>query len=260
MTTPSTLAQRDWIAGLERGVSIIEAFDDAHPRMTAAEAGQRTGMTRTAARRYLLTLQHMGYVAGDGKLFWLTPRVLRLGQSYLESARLPRIVQPVLYRLAAQTQLSFSCVVRDGHEVVIVARSALHERGQRLMAHGLHLGSRLPAHATSTGRVLLVALPAAELRQWLASHDLLRLTAHTVTDSAALEGVLDEVRRQDFCLALEEHELAVQALAVPLRNMEGRTVAALNIVTSPQRMAPADMVAELLPLLQEAARELRPLL
>ena len=79
------------------------------------------------------------------------------------------------------------------------------------MAHGLHLGSRLPAHATSTGRVLLAALPAAELRQWLASHDLRRLTAHTVTDSAALEGVLDEVRRQDFCLALEEHELAVQA-------------------------------------------------
>ena len=78
MTTPSTLAQRDWIAGLERGVSIIEAFDDAQPRMTAAEAGQRTGMTRTAARRYLLTLQHRGYVAGDGKLFWLTPRVLRL--------------------------------------------------------------------------------------------------------------------------------------------------------------------------------------
>ena len=141
-----------------------------------------------------------------------------------------------------------------------MARSALHERGQRLMAHGLHLGSRLPAHATSTGRVLLAALPGAELRQWLASHDLRRLTAHTVTDSAALEGVLDEVRRQDFCLALEEHELAVQALAVPLRNMEGRTVAALNIVTSPQRMAPADMVAELLPLLQEAARELRPLL
>ena len=87
---PPGLDKRDWIAGLERGVNIIEAFDDANPRMTASQAGQRTGMTRTAARRYLLTLQHMGYVASDGKLFWLTPRVLRLGQSYLESARLPR--------------------------------------------------------------------------------------------------------------------------------------------------------------------------
>jgi len=99
--TPAELDKRDWIAGLERGVAVIEAFDDAHPRMTASEAGLRTGMTRTAARRYLLTLQHMGYVAGDGKLFWLTPRVLRLGQSYLESARLPRIVQPFLQRVAA---------------------------------------------------------------------------------------------------------------------------------------------------------------
>src|SRR4030095_13549675 len=100
---PAGLDKRDWIAGLERGVAVIEAFDDAHPRLTASEAGQRTGMARTAARRHLLTLQHMGYVAGDGKLFWLTPRVLRLGQSYLESARLPRIVQPYLQRVAAGT-------------------------------------------------------------------------------------------------------------------------------------------------------------
>src|ERR1043165_1876893 len=91
---PPGLDKRDWIAGLERGVSIIEAFDDANPRLTASQAGQRTNMTRTAARRYLLTLQHMGYVASDGKLFWLTPRVLGLGQSSLESARLPRTLRP----------------------------------------------------------------------------------------------------------------------------------------------------------------------
>ncbi len=260
MNQPFPIDPDDFIAGLAKGLAVLESFDTERQRLNATMAAERSGITRTAARRHLLTLTHLGYLETDGSHFWLAPKVLRLSGSYLASARLPRIVQPVLYRLAAQTQLSFSCVVRDGHEVVIVARSALHERGQRLMAHGLHLGSRLPAHATSTGRVLLAALPAAELRQWLASHDLRRLTAPTVTDSAALEGVLDEVRRQDFCLALEEHELAVQALAVPLRNMEGRTVAALNIVTSPQRMAPADMAAELLPLLQEAARELRPLL
>ncbi|MGH6627457.1 MAG: helix-turn-helix domain-containing protein, partial [Burkholderiaceae bacterium] len=74
------LDKRDWIAGLEKGLSVIEAFDDATPRLTASQAGERCGMTRTAARRYLLTLAHLGYVASDGKLFWLTPRVLRLGQ------------------------------------------------------------------------------------------------------------------------------------------------------------------------------------
>ena len=96
--TSTPLDKRDWIAGLEKGLSIIESFDDANPRLTASQAGQRCGLTRTAARRYLLTLAHLGYVATDGKLFWLTPRVLRLGQSYLESARLPRIVQPFLQR------------------------------------------------------------------------------------------------------------------------------------------------------------------
>lgn len=97
------LEQRDWIAGLEKGLSIIEAFDDAHPRLTASQAGERCGMTCTAARRYLLTLAHLHYIATDGKLFWLTPRVLRLGQSYLESARPPRIVQPLLQRITVGT-------------------------------------------------------------------------------------------------------------------------------------------------------------
>lgn len=260
MTEPLPIAPDDFIAGLAKGLAVLESFDTERQRLNATMAAERSGITRTAARRHLLTLAHLGYLETDGSHFWLSPKVLRLSGSYLASSRLPRIVQPVLYRLAAQTQLSFSCVVRDGNEVVIVARSALHERGQRLMAHGLHLGSRLPAHATSTGRVLLASLAPPELAQWLASHALRRLTAHTVTDAPALSAVLDEVRRQDFCMALEEHELAVQALAVPLRNMEGQTVAALNIVTTPQRMGPETMVAELLPLLQEAARELRPLL
>ncbi|WP_027016044.1 IclR family transcriptional regulator domain-containing protein [Comamonas composti] len=257
-TTP--IAADDLIAGLAKGLAVLESFDTERQRLNATMAAERAGITRTAARRHLLTLAHLGYLETDGSHFWLAPKVLRLSGCYLASARLPRIAQPVLHRLAAQTGLSFSCVVRDGHEVVIVARSATHERAQRLLAHGLHLGSRLPAHATSTGRVLLAALSPPELTQWLASRELPRLTAHTITDEPGLRSLLDEARRQDYCLALEEHELAVQALAVPLRNMTGQTLAALNIVTSPQRMSPAAMLAELLPLLQEAARELRPLL
>jgi IclR helix-turn-helix domain len=113
-----SLDKRDWIAGLEKGLQLIEAFDDAHPRMTSSQAGERCGMTRTAARRYLLTLTHLGYVATDGKLFWLTPRMLRLGQSYLDSARLPRIVQPFLQRVAAGTsEVAYVCVL-DGEEIV----------------------------------------------------------------------------------------------------------------------------------------------
>ncbi|MBB6576298.1 IclR family pca regulon transcriptional regulator [Comamonas odontotermitis] len=254
------IAPEDFIAGLAKGLAVLESFDTERQRLNATVAAQRAGITRAAARRHLLTLAHLGYLETDGRQFWLASKVLRLSGSYLATARLPRLVQPVLHRLAAQAGLSFSCVVRDGGEVVIVARSAVHESGQRVLAHGLHLGSRLPAHATSTGRVLLAALPPAELELWLAARELPRLTAHTATDAAALRAVLQQVREQDYCMAREEHELGVQALAVPLRNMGGQTLAALNLVTSPQRMKPATMLAQLLPLLQEAARELRPLL
>ena len=257
--TALTIAPADYIAGLAKGLAVLESFDTERQRLNATMAAERAGITRAAARRHLLTLAHLGYLETDGSYFWLAPKVLRLSGSYLASARLPRIVQPVLHRLAAQTGLSYSCVVREGREVVIVARSAVHEQGERL-AHGLHMGTRLPAHATSTGRVLLAALPPAELDLWLAGRTLPRLTAHTATDAATLQQLLQQVRAQDYGVACEEHELGVQALAVPLRDMGGRAVAALNLVTSPQRMEPATMVAQLLPLLQEAARELRPLL
>ena len=262
MSEPSSpsIAPADFIAGLAKGLAVLESFDTERQRLNATMAANRAGITRAAARRHLLTLAYLGYLETDGSYYWLAPKVLRLSGSYLASAQLPRIVQPVLHRLAAQTGLSYSCVVREGSEVVIVARSAVHERGQRLMAHGLHLGTRLPAHATSTGRVLLASLSPAELQDWLATYDLPKLTAHTVSDTANLKTLLNEVRRLDYCLALEEHELAIQAVAVPLRNMQGRTIAALNVVTSAKRMSPQIMRQEILPLLQEAARTLRPLL
>ena len=98
MTNKPELDRSDWIAGLEKGIRIIEAFNDAYPRLTPSTAARRTGITRTAARRYLLTLQHLGYVESDGRLFWLTPRVLRLGWSYFDSAKLPRAFQPTCRR------------------------------------------------------------------------------------------------------------------------------------------------------------------
>lgn len=253
------LAPADTIAGLAKGLAVLESFDTERQRLNATLAAQRTGLTRAAARRYLLTLAHLGYLESDGSWFWLAPKVLRFSGAYMASARLPRVVLPELHRLAARTGLSFSCAVRDGDFVVIVARSAVRESGDRLLAHGVHLGSRLPAHATSTGRVLLAALPEAELRQWLANTDLQRLTAHTAHAPAALTALLDTVREQDHCLAIEEHELGVQALAVPLRDMRGRVLAALNVVTATNRMTPGELEQRMLGLLQEAARVLRPL-
>lgn len=251
-----TIAKVDYIAGMAKGLAVLESFDTHRQRLNATLAAERAGLTRAAARRHLLTLAHLGYLETDGSYFWLAPKVLRFSGSYLASARLPRAVQPTIDRLAALSGESFSVVVLDGEQVVIVARSG----AARLLAHGLHLGARLPAHATSTGRVLLAAKSRAELAAWLKGRELPRLTARTVVQPQALKALLDQVRQQDWCVASEEHELGVHALAVPLRNMEGRTVAALNVVAARQRLEPQAMQKDLLPLLLEAARELRPLL
>ncbi|GAB3489461.1 IclR family transcriptional regulator PobR [Curvibacter fontanus] len=260
------IAKSDLIEGMAKGMAVLESFDTERQRLNATLAAQRAGLTRAAARRHLLTLTHLGYLETDGSYFWLSSKVLRFSGSYLASARLPRVLQPTLERLAAQTGQAYSVVVLDGDEVVIVARNSDVRRGDggggmpQLMAYGLHLGARLPAHATSTGRVLLAALPRAQFQAWMKGRLLARLTMHTVTEARAFRALIESVRRDDCCLSSEEHELGVHALAVPLRNLQGHTVAALNAVASTARLSGAAMQRDLLPLLWEAAREVRGLL
>ncbi|MGV3727266.1 IclR family transcriptional regulator domain-containing protein, partial [Hydrogenophaga sp.] len=204
------IAKADLIEGMAKGMAVLESFDTERQRLNATLAAQRAGITRAAARRHLLTLAHLGYLEGEGGYFWLAPKVLRFSGSYLASARLPRVVQPTLNRLARQTQEPFSVVVLDGDEGVIVARSG----AARMLAYGLHLGARLPAHATSTGRVLLAALPRKEFTQWMRGRTLARLTPHTLTDARAFRASIERARKDDFAAAREEHELGVQAVAV----------------------------------------------
>ena len=255
-----TLAAADTIAGLAKGLAVLESFDTDRQRLNATQAAERAGLSRAAARRHLLTLAHLGYLETEDGQFWLSPRVLRFSGAYLASARLPRVIQPTLNRLAAETQDVYSAAVLDGDEVVIVARSAGLAPVNPMLAYGRHLGARLPAHATSTGRVLLAALPRADLAAWLKGRELRRLTAHTVTAPRAFRALLAQVAEQDYCVAADEHELGVHAVAVPLRTRQGQTVAALNVVLAPGRLNDAALAGEILPRLREAAGEIRQLL
>jgi IclR family pca regulon transcriptional regulator len=253
---PAGLQKRDWIAGLERGLSIIEAFDDANPRLTASQAGQRTGMTRTAARRYLLTLQAMGYVASDGKLFWLTPRVLRLGQSYLESARQPRIVQPFLQRVAAGTHETAYLSVMDGDEVVYIARNGPN----RNMSTGYVLGARVPAQVTAAGMLMLSLRDDAELSQWLATRELRAYTSHTIASKERMKLELARIRAQGWSLSEQQLDLNSRGVAVPLRDRHGDVVGALNITMPMGHESSDDAVARVLPVLRETAQAMRNLI
>ncbi|OYY48133.1 MAG: IclR family transcriptional regulator, partial [Polaromonas sp. 35-63-240] len=225
------IAKADRIEGMAKGMAVLESFDTQRQRLNATLAAGRAGITRAAARRHLLTLTHLGYLETDGSYFWLSAKVLRFSGSYLATARLPRAVQPELNRLAMQTQESFSVAVLDGAEVVIIGRSGMESRSfgdgppagstalqrvlPRVTAYGLHLGARLPAHATSTGRVLLAAQPKGEVSAWLKARGeaggLMRLTRHTTTDARRLRAVINQVRVDDYCVASEEHELGVHA-------------------------------------------------
>lgn len=262
----NTFNKADWIEGMARGMAVLESFDTERQRLNATLTAQRTGLTRATARRHLLTLAHLGYLETDGQYYWLSAKVLGFAGSYLSGARLPRAVQPTLHQLSLATQLSCSVAVLQNDAVIIVARGIWQgsdlpvKASHTVLAYGLHVGTRLPAHATSTGQVLLANLPAAQLKNWLSTSALSRLTSHTATQVKDLRQKLKRVAQQDYCLAEQEHELGVDALAVPLRNERGETVAALNLVRSAAGLNAPDLATRWLPLLQQTAQALRPLI
>lgn len=250
------LDKRDWIAGLEKGLAIIETFDDANPRMTASQAGARCGMTRTAARRYLLTLRYLGYVATDGKLFWLTPRVLRLGQSYLESARLPRIVQPFLQRVTSGTQEIAYVSVMDGDDVVYIARNG----SSRAMNTGIVLGSRVQAQVTAAGMLMMAMRGPEWLETWLMHHELKAYTSHTINNKDRLRTELARIRDCGWAVSEQQLELTYRGVAVPLIDHRGDLVGALNVTMPMGHESTEAAVQRVLPVLLETARALRNLI
>jgi len=252
----ATMDRRDWIAGLENGLSLIQTFDEAHPRQTASQAGQRCGLSRTAARRYLLTLQHLGFAASDGKLFWLTPKVMRLGQSYLESARLPRIVQPSLQHVAMGTQEISFVGVLDGYDIVYIARNGQN----RTMNTSFALGARVPAHTTASGMLLLALQTTNAVDDWLETTPLRTFTSHTITDVTVMRRQMHLIRQQDWCLSEQQLDLAYRGVAVPLRDHKGHVIAALSVSMPIQQETAEQAIKRVLPLLRETAQSLRQLL
>jgi IclR family pca regulon transcriptional regulator len=251
-----TLERRDWIAGLEKGLTIIEAFNAAHPRLTASEAGERCGLTRTAARRHLLTLAHLGFVATDGKRYWLTPSVLRLGQSYLDSARLPRAVQPFLQRVTVGTGEVAYVGVLDREDIVYIARSGAN----RHMNTGYILGSRVQAQVTAAGLAILAHLPPEVSERWVEEHELRPFTSFTTTSKDALRQNLQHARQQGWALSEQQLEMNYRGIAVPLYDHSDQLQGAMSITMPMNHESSADAVARVLPVLQETARAMRQML
>jgi IclR family pca regulon transcriptional regulator len=240
-----------FVQSLERGLAVIRAFGEERPELTLSEVAQETGLTRAAARRFLLTLADLGYVRADGRRFALSPRVLELGYAYLSSLSLPEIAEPHLERLSAEVRESSSVSVLDGDDIVYVARVPT----SRIMRVAISVGTRFPAHATSMGRVQLAALPEAELDAYFARVELRRLTANTLTDPAKLRTELARARAQGWALVDQELEEGLRSVAAPIRDRTGRVVAAVNVSAHASRVS-KDTVRRVLlpPLLATAER------
>lgn len=232
-----------FVQSLERGLAVIRAFSADESSMTLSEVARRTGLTRAAARRFLLTLADLGYVRSDGRLFALTPRVLELGYAYLSSAGLPEVAQPHLERLASEVRESSSVSVLDGDEVVYIARVPT----SRIMAVSISVGTRFPAYATSMGRVLLAGKAPRELDAYLERVELRRLTAATITAPSRLRAELDRVRSQGWAIVDQELEEGLRSVAAPIRDRDGNVIAAANVSAHANRAPLDDIRRDLLP-------------
>lgn len=247
------LNKTDFVGSLAKGLRVLEAFSADRPRLAISEVAEATGLDRATARRCLLTLHELGYAAYDGKFFTLTPKVLRLGMGALAALPLAQLVQPWIDHLSEQIGQSTSVSILDETEIVYLARAAQ----RRVMSIGLMPGSRLPAHCTSMGRVLLAALPEEEARALVERSDLTPRTAMSVTAPGQIMERIAEVRRQGYALIDQEVELGLRSIAVPLYSASGRVVASLNTGVAAVQAAPEELVTLYLPALLKVQDGLR---
>lgn len=215
------------VQSLVRGLSVIRTFNADRPRQTLAQVAEATGLARATARRFLHTLVTIGYAGTNGTEFWLTPRVLELGYSYMSGLGLPAIAQPRLEELSRRIGESSSLSVLDGTDVVYVNRVPV----RRIMTVSITIGTRFPAYATSMGRVILAGLPAEELDEYLADIELRAFTPTTIIDTTSLRAELTRIREQGFAIVDQELEPGLRSLAAPVYSPSGRVVAAVNVST-----------------------------
>jgi IclR family pca regulon transcriptional regulator len=259
LSTPNAPADEDsrsYVTALARGLSVMKAFDEQHAQLTLSDVARIVGLPRASARRALLTLESLGYVTSNGRLFSLSPQVLTLARAYLASSPVPRVAQGFLENVSETLGESCSLSILHGDEVIYIARSTRKRIGS------LHrdVGAHLPAHCTSMGRVLVAALGDTEFEGFLSRAALSSFTPYTVTDKNELRAILEKVRRNGYSLVDQELEIDLRSIAVPVHNAAGRVIAGMNVSAQASRTPKKQLIDRFLPALRDAAMKMRPLL
>lgn len=240
------------MGGLAKGLAVIRAFSRDHAALSLSDVARSARIPAATARRCLLTLEELGYITRNGRDFLLRPKVLELGAAYLESMNIELLTKNHLEELARNTSDSAALCVLDGVEIVYVARTSV----RTLLRLEAHVGSRFPAHATSTGRILLAGVSGERLQRYFESAKLEALTERTVTDPAKLRSLIEECRRCGYSAVEDELAYGVIALAVPVLDQKGRVVASLNSSSHSRRTTKTKMVRERLAMLQQVSRQI----
>ncbi len=243
----------NFMTSLARGLAVIQAFSQRRHHLTISQVSTTTGLSRAAVRRCLYTLTKLGFAGSDdNRHFFLRPRILALGHSYISSMPLATAAQPVLEHVSRLLHESCSIAALDGLEIVYIARANV----TRIMSIDLGVGSRLPAFCTSMGRAILANLSPEELESYMSRAQLKRFTERTIVNPAKLTQALRQVRRDGYSIIDQELEHGLRSMAVPIQNPSGKVVAALNIGAHAQRVSIQEMQSKFLPHLRAAAQEL----
>jgi IclR family transcriptional regulator, pca regulon regulatory protein len=242
------------VGGLMRGLDVLRCFDRDHPTLSLGEIARRLGWRRTEPFRFLHTLESLGYLRRDPvtKRYELTPKVLEIGFSALANLQLPELAQPYLERLRDQTSGSAHVGILDGKDVVYVGRAP----ARSILSSTIHIGSRLPAHATAIGKTLLAAKSDRWIRAWLAANDLTRYTVHTLAETRAFLDEIGQIRRRGFAVSNQEFEFGIRSVAAPIRNGNSETIAAINVSASADTLTAARVTDVVVPAVRATAVEL----
>lgn len=248
MTNPADKPS-EFVDSLAKGLAILQSLDGSRPEMTLSEVAKTVNLSPAAARRSLITLEHLGFIGRSGKRFHLTPRILTLGSAFYGATGIEEVLQPELRSLVDTFGDASSIATLDGHDVIYIA----HVSVQRARRAAANVGVRYPAFATSMGRVLVAGLPDAEREAWLADLKPEALTAKTCIDPDHFAREIEEVCRNGYATTVDQLDYGITAIAVPIRNAEGRTIAALNSSGYTGLVTPEKLVEERLPELRTTA-------
>lgn len=243
--------QRYFVQSLARGLDVVRAFGPDGGSLTLGEIARRAGMSRAAARRYILTLRDLDYIQVRGTHFELKARLLELGYSYLSSLPLWKVAEPVLTDLVERVHETCSVSVLDIPDIVYVSRVAV----KRIISSSVSVGTRLPAFATAMGRVMLADLPPAQLQKYLATAELPSITQYTLTNRKKLLATIQAAGAQGYAIVDNEFAIGLHSIAVPVRDRSGATIAALNLSASASHGEGSELSQHLEPLLA-ASRDL----